>query len=448
MINGINLVENNDIKKAINAVDNNDVEALKKLIAQGLNVNNSVVLPKNNFRPMSLLSYAIQEQKLDIVNFLLSQENIDLKPEDEDLEMPLRTALYNDNDKIYYNVINKHIDKYGALSQDEIDKMLFACIERNLSKGCQRTLDLGANPDRSFNFTGQDEKNKISFLTYAISKDKNEVIIPMIEKYWDNIQKQFNQEKDEQQRRELVYHANARIDAFDAIANSSNCGLETYKKIIDKCCEIVESKEFYEINKKVGKTTMHFNNGTQKTLSQKDIKELFLFEQLTTIAITRIEFTDLTTNTTTINEKSIDMIRQKAEYIFSKGLDVNKCYNHDALKFFLDDDDAEKYANDNLIMSLVKYFFETIVRDKKQTSLEFDDRCGDSVLIDAVLNLKGNEIDFDARDFDKLTLTDIMDKQISSMDKNNMTKDEEFIIALREKIQALINEQMNNQNKE
>ena len=444
MINGINLVENNDIKKAINAVDNNDVEALKKLIAQGLNVN-SDVLPNNYFRQMSLLSYAIQMQKPDIVNFLLSQKNIDLKP--QGLEMPLRTALYNDNDDIYYSVINTYIDKYGAFSQDELDKMLFACIERNLSKGCQRTLDLGANPDRSFNFKGQDKKNITSFLTYAISKDKNEVIIPMIEKYWDNIQKQFNQEMDEQQRRELVYHANARIDAFDAIANSSNCGLETYKKIIDKCCEIVESKEFYEINKKVGKTTMHFNNGTQKTLSQKDIKELFLFEQLTTIAITRIEFTDLTTNTTTINEKSIDMIRQKAEYIFSKGLDVNKCYNHDALKFFLDDD-AEKYANDNLIMSLVKYFFETIVRDKKQTSLEFDDRCGDSVLIDAVLNLKGNEIDFDARDFYKRTLTDILDKQISSMDKNNMTKDEKFIIALREKIQALINEQMNNQNKE
>ena len=156
MINGINLVENNDIKKAINAVDNNDVKALKKLIAQGLNVNNSVVLPKNNFRPMSLLSYAIQEQKLDIVNFLLSQENIDLKP--EGLEMPLRTALYNDNDDIYYSVINTYIDKYGAFSQDELDKMLFACIERNLSKGCQRTLDLGANPDRSFNFKGQDKK--------------------------------------------------------------------------------------------------------------------------------------------------------------------------------------------------------------------------------------------------------------------------------------------------
>ena len=160
MINGINL-ENNDIKKAINAVDNNDVEALKKLIAQGLNVN-SGVLPKNSFRPMSLLSYAIQEQKLDIVNFLLSQENIDLKP--EGLEMPLRTALYNDNDDIYYIVINKYIDKYGALSQDELDKMLFACIERNLSKGCQRTLDLGANPDRFFKLKGQDEQNRTSFL--------------------------------------------------------------------------------------------------------------------------------------------------------------------------------------------------------------------------------------------------------------------------------------------
>lgn len=366
---------------------------------------------------------------------------------DEQDRLALRQALYNDNDDIYYSVINKYIDKYGALSQDEIDKMLFACIERNLSKGCQRTLDLGANPDRSFKLKGQDEKNRISFLTYSISKDKNNVIIPMIEKYWENIQKQFNQEMDEQQRYKLVDDANARIDAFDAIANSFNCGLETYKKIIDKCCEIVESKEFYEINKKVGKTTLHFNNGTQKTLSQKDIKELFLFEELTTIAITLIELTDLTTNTTTTYEKSIDMIRQKAEYIFSKGLNVNKCYNHDALKFFLDID-AEEYANDNLIMSLVKYFFETIVRDKEQTSLEFYDRCGDSVLIETILNLKGNEINFDARDFDKQSLTDILDKQISSMDKNNMTKDEEFIIALREKIQALINEQMNNQNKE
>ena len=366
---------------------------------------------------------------------------------DEQDRLALRQALYNDNDDIYYSVINTYIDKYGALSQDEIDKMLFACIERNLSKGCQRTLDLGANPDRSFKLKGQDEKNKISFLTYSISKDKNNVIIPMIEKYWDNIQKQFSNEKDEQNRNQILENAHLRIQGFVSIADTFNCGLETYKMIVDKCCEIFESKEFYEINQKAGKTTIHFNNGTQKTLSQNDIKELFLFEQLTTIAITLIEHTDLTTNTTTINEKSIDMIRQKAEYIFSKGLDINKCYNHDALKFFLDID-AEEYANDNLIMSLVKYFFETIVRDKKQTSLEFVDRCGDSVLIDAVLNLKGNEINFDARDFDKLTLTDILDKQISSMDKNNMTKDEEFIIALREKIQALINEQMNNQNKE
>lgn len=366
---------------------------------------------------------------------------------DEQDRLALRQALYNDNDDIYYSVINTYIDKYGALSQDEIDKMLFACIERNLSKGCQRTLDLGANPDRSFKLKGQDEKNRTSFLSYAISKDKNNVIIPMIEKYWENIQKQFNLEMDEQQRRELVDHANARIDGFDAIANSFNCGLETYKMIVDKCCEIFESKEFYEINKKVGNTTMHFNNGTQKTLSQKDIKELFLYEMLTSLANTPIEHTDLTTNTTTTNEKSMDMIRQKAEYIFSKGLDVNKCYKHDSLKFFLDID-AEEYTNDNLIMSLAKDFSESIIRHKKQPSLKYSDRYGDSVLIEIILNLKGNEINFDARDFDKLTLTDILDKQISSMDKNNMTKDEEFIIALREKIQALINEQMNNQNKE
>lgn len=444
MINGINL-ENNDIKKAINAVDNNDVEALKKLIAQGLNVN-SDVLPNNYFRQMSLLSYAIQMQKPDIVNFLLSQKNIDLKP--QGLEMPLRTALYNDNDEIYYNVINKHIDKYGALSQDEIDKMLFACIERNLSKGCQRTLDLGANPDRSFKLKGQDEKNKISFLTYSISKDKNNVIIPMIEKYWDNIQKQFSNEKDEQNRNQILENAHLRIQGFVSIADTFNCGLETYKMIVDKCCEIFESKEFYEINQKAGKTTIHFNNGTQKTLSQNDIKELFLYEMLISLTNTPIEHTDLTTNTTTTYEKSIDMIRQKAEYIFSKGLDVNKCYKHDSLKFFWNFNYLEEYTNDNLIMSLVKDFAERIIRYKKQPSLKYSDRYGDSVLIDAVLNLKGNEIDFDARDFDKRTLTDILDKQINSMDKNNMTKDEKFIIALREKIQALINEQMNNQNKE
>ena len=414
MINGINLVENNDIKKAINAVDNNDVEALKKLIAQGLNVN-SGVLPKNDFRPMSLLSYAIQEQKLDIVNFLLSQENIDLKPEDEDLEMPLRTALYNDNDEIYNSIINKHIDKYGALSQDEIYKMLLACIKRNLSKGCQRTLDLGANPDRSFNFTGQDKKNITSFLTYAISKDKNEVIIPMIEKYWENIKEQC--EKNKQNENDLIdifNNAKSRINGFAGIANIYGCSLETYKKIVDKCCEIFESDDFYKLYTQVGKATLSVPFGEKwyiKELSKEDIKNSYLYNLLQNVQ---------------------SPIEDKVEYLFSKGLDINKSYSGITYKLFYNlDREYLQGNNDNIIMSLL---------------LQNLNSSADKERLESVLILKGSEINFDYKNSSGLTICDILDGYIKDMDKNNISENEQFIVNLREKlIPKLIEEQEKNQ---
>lgn len=400
-----------NVKMAIDAVDNNDVKTLKKIIENGFSIN-TLIVPKKFLFPVPLLNYAIQMQKPEIVNFLLSQENIDLKP--QNFETPLRTALYSDNDEIYYNVINKHIDKYGNLSQDEIDKMLFACIERNLSKGCHRTLDLGANPDRSFKLKGQDKKHQMSFLTYSITKDKNNVIIPMIEKYWENIKEQCENKQNENDLIDIFNNAKSRINGFAGIANIYGCSLETYKKIVDKCCEIFESDDFYKLYTQVGKATLSVPFSEKwyiKELSKEDIKNSYLYDLLQNVQ---------------------SPIEDKVEYLFSKGLDINKSYSGITYKLFYNlDREYLQGNNDNIIMSLI---------------LQNLNSSADKERLESVLILKGSEISFDFKNSSGLTVCDILDGYIKDMDKNNISENEQFIVNLREKlIPKLIEEQEKNQ---